>query len=114
MRMLSVTSRVLVAVAVVILCAPAGAGTAECPKITVACPDGGETIQFTAKVSPENPALKLTYKWSVTRGEIKSGQGTPEITVDAERNGQGIGATVEVSGFPSKCANNASCYVTHF
>ncbi len=115
MRMLSVTSRVLVAVAVVILCVPAGAqGPAKCPTITVACPDGGETIQFTAKVSPENPALKLTYKWSVTRGEIKSGQGTPEITVDAERNGQGIGATVEVSGLPSKCANTVSCYVTHF
>jgi hypothetical protein len=94
--------------------AHAGATPADCPTITVACPDEGPTIQFSATVTPENSDLKLTYQWTVTRGEIKSGQGTTKIAVDAERNGKGIGATVDVLGLPSKCGRNASCYVTHF
>lgn len=92
----------------------AGTTPADCPTITVACADDGPTIQFSASVTPDNPDLKTTYQWTVTRGEIKSGQGTAKIAVNAKRNGKGIGATVEVLGLPSKCAKNASCYVTHF
>jgi hypothetical protein len=114
MRMLVVTSKVVLTVAAIILCVTAGAVPADCPKISVACPDDGDTIQFTATVSPDNPDLSLKYQWKVTRGEIKSGQGTPNITVEADRNGQGIGATVEVQGLPANCANAASCYRTHF
>ena|SRR5580765_6559849 len=114
MRMLPVTKRVLLAVAVIGLYVLARAAPADCPTITVACPEAGSTIEFTAKVSPENAKLKLTYRWTVTRGEIKSGQGTPQITVYADRNGQGLGASVEVLGLRANCANKASCYVTHF
>jgi hypothetical protein len=114
MRMLSLTSRVLFAAAVIVLCTHAGAAPSDCPTITVACSEDGPTIEFSATVSPENPNLKLTYKWTVSRGEIKSGQGTPKITVDAERNGKGLGATVEVLGLPMTCPNKAGCYRTHF
>jgi hypothetical protein len=86
----------------------------ECPTISVACPteDGG--IAFIARVKGEDPNAKLGYQWSITRGEIKSGQGTAKIIVKAERDGSGIGASVEVLGLPAECANKASCYITHF
>ena len=112
--MLSLTPKTLFAAAVIVFCAQAGAAPLDCPTITVACPDDGPTIQFSAKVSPENPELKLTYQWTLSRGEIKSGQGTSKITVDAERNGKSMGASVEVLGLPGNCANKASCYVSHF
>ena len=114
MRILTVKSRLVLALVTVIFCATAGAASSDCPTVSVACPDDGDTIQFTATVSPGNSELKLSYQWTVTRGEIKSGQGTPKITVDADRNGKGIGATVEVLGLPANCANKASCYRTHF
>jgi hypothetical protein len=113
-RMLLVTSKVIFIGVAIVLCATTIAAPADCPTISVACPADGDTLQFTATVTPANPDLKLTYQWTVSRGEIKSGQGTPQITVDAERNGKGLGATVEVSGLPAKCPNNASCYRTHF
>ena len=114
MRMISLTSRVLFAAAVIVFCAGVAAAPSDCPTISVTCPDYKGPIEFSATVSPGNPDLKLTFQWTVTRGEIKSGQGTAKITVDAERNGKGLGASVEVIGVPANCANKASCYVTHF
>jgi len=112
--MLLVTSKLVLVGVAIVLCATTIAAPADCPTISVGCPDGGDTIQFTATVTPDNPELKLTYQGTVSRGEIESGQGTPKITVDAERNGKGIGATVKVLGLPANCANVASCYRTHF
>jgi hypothetical protein len=114
MRMLSVTSKLLLTLAVIILCGGADAAPVDCPTISVACSEDGPTIQFAATVSPESPELKLTYQWTVTRGEIKSGQGTRKITLVAERNGRAIGATVEVLELSTNCANKASCTLTHF
>src|SRR5438045_509794 len=106
-------SKVLFVVGAVLLCAATTAAPFDCPTISVSCPDNKGPIEFSATMSPENPNLKLTFQWAVSRGEIKSGQGTSKITVDAERNGKSIGAWVEVSGLPSNCGNKASCFVSH-
>src|SRR6476661_5315939 len=76
MRMLSVTSRTPLVVVLIILCAGAHAAPVDCPTVSVACSEG-LTIQFTATVSPENPELKLTYQWTVTRGETNLGRAHP-------------------------------------
>jgi hypothetical protein len=107
-------AKLLIAGALVIVGATMATAPADCPTVSVACPEENATIQFTATVSSNNPDVKLTYQWSVSREVIISGQGTPKITVDAERNGKGIGATVEVLGLPTNCAKKASCYRTHF
>ena len=86
----------------------------ECPTITVECPNADGEIAFIASVKGEDPKVKLRYQWSITRGEIKSGQGTAKITLKAQRDGSGIGASVEVIGLTADCANKASCYTSHF
>jgi len=106
--------RASIALAIIALAAAASAAPGECPTISVECPSGENEIVFSVKVTRENPDCKLTYQWTITRGEIKSGQGTAIIIVEAERDGSGIGASVEVLGLPSACANKASCYRTHF
>jgi hypothetical protein len=86
----------------------------ECPTISVGCPYEDKEISFTVRVTGEDPKVKLGYQWTITRGELKSGQGTAKIIVQAERDGSGIGASVEVTGLPAECAKKASCYITHF
>lgn len=87
----------------------------ECPTISVDCPSPDDReIAFTLRVKGEDPNVKLRYQWSITKGEIKSGQGTAKIILKADRDGSGIGASVEVLGLPAECANKASCYITHF
>lgn len=87
----------------------------ECPTISVECPRPDDSeIGFILNVKGDDPNVKLRYQWSITRGEIKSGQGTAKIILKAERDGSGIGASVEVFGLPAECANKASCYITHF
>ena len=113
MRMQLAISKVVFVLGAVFLCATTAATPTDCPKIYVTCPDYKGPIEFSATVSPENPDLKLTFQWTVSRGEIKSGQGTSKITVDAERNGKSIGASVEITGLPANCLNKASCWVLH-
>jgi hypothetical protein len=86
----------------------------DCPTITVACPAARGPIEFTATVSPDSAHLKVNFQWMVSRGKIASGQGTSKITVDAERKGESMGASLEVVGLPAKCLNTASCWVSHF
>ena len=114
MRMHLATSKVLLVFGTVLLCATTTAAPAECPKISITCPGYEGPIEFTATVSPENPDLKLTFQWTVSRGEIKSGQGTRKITVDAERNGESFGGSVKIIGLPADCLNTASCWISHF
>ena len=85
---------------------------ADCPVISVACPDSdsGPNVTFTANISGDDPDLKVTFNWTVTAGVIASGQGTPIITVDTTGfEGQSFSAAVEVGGLPGSCANTASC-----
>ena len=90
-----------------------------CPTITVDCPTGlvnvGQPVTFTASVTGGDPSAQLTYNWTVTAGNITSGQGTPSITVDTTglAGGTTITGTVTVGGIDPNCpTTSASCTVT--
>jgi hypothetical protein len=76
--------------------------TCTCPTITLTGPSDvivqGGTGTFTANVSGGSQT-STTYNWTVSQGEIVSGQGTPTITVQAPAAMTGnITATLEVGG----------------
>jgi hypothetical protein len=84
-----------------------------CPSIYVDCPDAvGRDVKFTVVVTAGVPAdAKFSFKWTVSGGQITSGQGTPSISVDTRGlEGKSFTATVELGGFPQACVNNkAAC-----
>jgi hypothetical protein len=89
----------------------------ECPTIEVDClspTEEGADIKYIARVNGAGYKRKLVYHWTVTRGEIMSGQGTLSITVKAERSGTEIGATLEVKGLPERCDGKAICRLSHY
>ena len=87
----------------------------ECPSLSVDGPAGvtnpGGTMTFTANVSGGSQE-SVTYNWTVSAGEISSGQGTPSITVQVptEMSGGNITATVDIGGTDPtcNCTTNAS------
>ncbi len=88
-----------------------------CPVISIDCPDGkslgDQQIVFKATV-PDMVREKITYRWKVSRGEIKEGQGTTSITVEAEKGLGSLTATLEVGGLPEDCHDTASCTMSHY
>lgn len=82
-----------------------------CPNVTINCPDvqqAGTPITFTASVSGGTAGVTPVYNWTVSAGQIISGQGTPTITVDtAGLAGRPVAATVAVAGYNLDC--RASC-----
>jgi hypothetical protein len=96
--------------------------SAACPSVSVNCPgeiNEGSPAVFSANVSGGDRtahatllggAPQLTYNWSISAGTIKSGQGTPEITIDTTGlGGQTITATLNIGGLPPSCNSTASC-----
>lgn len=90
--------------------------TPVCPTVTITnCVDSieeGQTLTFTANTGSEaDPNVTPTFNWTVTAGNIVSGQGTNSITVDTTGlGGQSITATATVSGYAVECTNvTASC-----
>ncbi|MDQ4123164.1 MAG: PKD domain-containing protein [Acidobacteriota bacterium] len=61
----------------------------------------GETVTFTA--TADAGGQSVTYDWSVSGGEIVSGQGTPTITVRATTAGTNITATATVTTPDPNC-----------
>ncbi|MEJ7577104.1 MAG: hypothetical protein WKF74_08885 [Pyrinomonadaceae bacterium] len=90
-------------------------GMADCPTITVSCPDtneAGKPVTFTANVNGGDASVTPTFNWTVHGGTITSGQGTASITVEkSEDKNEGFVASVEVKGFNAECVNTASCAV---
>ncbi len=90
--------------------------SSTCPLVTVYGPPrivlAGETTRFSVQVNPVDDARPLTYKWSLSSGVIKSGQGTPDIEVVVPQNT--LTVTVEVGGLPKNCPSVSShtlpCY----
>jgi hypothetical protein len=78
--------------------------TCVCPTISVRGPFGttspGDVMTFTASVSGD-----VTYSWSVSAGEIISGQGTPSIRVQTtpDMAGRNVTATVTIGGLDPNC-----------
>lgn len=81
---------------------------AGCPTTKVICPDEvhkGDKLDFNADVKGGDSQVVPTYNWSVSAGQIESGQGTAKIDVstkevDADST---ITATVEVGGYNREC-----------
>lgn len=66
-------------------------------------------LKFEVRVRGADLDRKLKYTWFVSKGFVKSGQGTPSIIVEA--NGphrQGLTATVVVCGLLYQCENEVS------
>jgi hypothetical protein len=82
----------------------------SCPKLEITGPTGlmtpGDTADYSVKVETGGTDLKLEYIWSVSTGEIISGQNTPSITV--RFGNQGVTTTAEIKGLPEGCPNTAS------
>ena len=90
-----------------------------CPTISINCPTDikelGTPVKFSVNISGGVPNLKLKYNWQVSAGNIISGQGTPEITVDTiGTEGRHITATIELDGMPPECDRKESCSVILF
>ena len=83
----------------------------ECPTISVIGPAGiptpGEPIEFVASVSADVPK-SVQYKWTVSKGQIIDGQGTPRVTVLHPDLEEGLTATIELIGLPKNCPSIAS------
>src|SRR5688572_28864529 len=105
--------RIALAVALFCVAAAAQAGApSSCPTIFVTGPAGvlnpGDTATFTVTVeAPEPEKQNLQYLWTVSSGEIITGQGTTSVEV---RRGSlsDLTAAVEVRGLPQACPNTHS------
>jgi hypothetical protein len=87
----------------------------KCPVITVSCPTTEQPYTFTAVLydaeSKSTVSIpNLEYSWTISKGEIASGQGTASMTVDASSTDmRALTATVDVEGLAGECKTRASC-----
>lgn len=81
-----------------------------CPTVSVSCPDNpsGKAQSYKAQVSGGDPVVKPTYIWKVSGGKIIGGQGTKEVTVDAEGLNS-LTVMVEVGGYAASCRAASAC-----
>jgi hypothetical protein len=89
------------------------ASSNQCPTITIECISDNDCcnspFEFVVHINGKRPTDKPVYKWSISAGEIVSGQGTASIKVDAAKYpGQVVTATVEIDGLEPGCAKTAS------
>jgi hypothetical protein len=87
-----------------------------CPRVTVECPDDyrGDAWTFKAKLSGENVTERgLTYKWVVSGGEIKEGQGTNCVIITGfDLNKGSLSVSMTVGGLPEGCSRENTCTVS--
>ncbi len=82
-----------------------------CPTITVIGASGlvtaGDDITFTVSI---DSSQKIEYEWTVSQGEISSGQNSFAITVSTthDMSGSNVTATVEIKGLPENCSKTNS------
>ena len=85
---------------------------ADCPKIEMDYPDPFDEkapLKFEVRVKGADPDKKLKFSWFVSKGSVKSGQGTASIIVEAKgADRQGLTATVVICGLPYECENEIS------
>lgn len=85
-------------------------GDCVCPTISVIGPANilpDEPIDFTANVSGGGQ-VNVTYKWTVEKGKIIKGQGTPVVEILPETSESIVTATVEIGGLCEECVNIVS------
>ena len=85
---------------------------AECPKIDMTYPDPFDEkapLKFEVRIEGADPNKQLKYSWFVSKGRVKSGQGTASIVVEVDGvERQGLTATVVICGLPYECENEIS------
>jgi hypothetical protein len=78
----------------------------ECPTISIEGPKGfvpeGQTERYTVTVAPIESGWSLRYKWSVSPGELVSGQNSPTIEVLRTERYRGLTVTAEIFGLPEE------------
>ncbi len=83
----------------------------ECPTIRVTGPAGiidpGEIAKYEADLDLKGSNVTPTFRWTISTGEIVSGQGTSSIEVRQPADSC-MTVTVEVTGFPDSCPLIAS------
>lgn len=83
-----------------------------CPAISVISqsfmPKSGEPMAFTATLSEQAKMYDIKYIWTVSRGKILAGQGTPAIKTTWENPNHSILVNVEIKGLPESCEKTAS------
>jgi hypothetical protein len=98
------------------LCSSCVTRESPCPTVMVSCPENvksNQSMTFQAHVYGGDPAVKVTYTWSVSAGKISGGQGTSTITIDVSGVPRGsVTATVSVGGHDPACVTTASCTIS--
>ena len=93
---------------------PCGTCDPPRPVLSIGCPDAveeGQVAVFAVFIAGTEFPAKLKFKWSVSAGRIKSGQGQQKIEVDTTGVVGSLVATVEVEGFDPAYPNTASCTI---
>ena len=84
----------------------------DCPAIELFGPSGntapGDPIKYSVKVDANGGALNIEYVWSVSSGEIISGQGTSEILIKGVSDIGNLTTTVKIEGLREGCPNAES------
>ena len=77
-----------------------------CPSVSVSGPEQCCTspVKFVAQIRGAEPGRDVSYQWTVSIGEIVSGQGTSSIIVVVPK-WLNMTATVEVKGLAAECAS---------
>jgi len=81
-----------------------------CPVISISQLDPASTDQtriYKAYVQNGDASVTPKFNWTVWGGKITNGQGTAEISVEADGD-KSITVTVEVTGYAANCQKNAS------
>lgn len=80
-----------------------------CPALQLIVPPPGitegEIVTLRATLAGKKGSAQLRYEWTLSAGEIISGQGTSSIQIKTDNlGGDYVTATVEIKGLPASCA----------
>ncbi len=97
-------------IALMLLCSNVAAQSKKvsCPSLALTVPahtvTEGELIPLKASLTGKSATTKVTYQWTISAGEIVSGQGTNAIQIKTDNlGGEYLTATVEVRGLHTSC-----------
>ncbi len=85
-------------------------GGRDCPVINVSRSESvstGGTLTYKANIQGGDPLVSPTFIWTVSAGKITGGQGTSEVSINAEGNNS-ITVTVDVNGYAANCPSKAA------
>ncbi len=97
-------------IALIVLCSNVAAQSKKvsCPSPILTVPTRavteGELVILQASLTGKSATTKVTYQWTISAGEIVSGQGTNAIQIKTDNlGGEYVTAMVEVKGLHASC-----------